>query len=121
AIGEQLHESGDAARTRVRQHLELGALARLSIARLLGRRFAGNGNRFVGTRKSLVDVINVGYKARGLAITILRNIDLEVGANARGVAAEYDDAISQQHRLLDVVGHDEDGSRRHLLVEPQLQ
>ena len=34
AVGQQLHESGNAAGTRMRQHLELGALARLAIARL---------------------------------------------------------------------------------------
>ena len=82
---------------------------------------AGNGSRFVRTRQRLVDVVHVGQKARRLAIAILRNVDLEVGTNAPRIAAEHDDAVGQQHCLLDVVGHDEDGGRRHLLVEPQLQ
>ena len=120
AVGQQFHESGDAAGTRVRQHLELGALARLAIAGLL-RGLAGNRSRFVGTGQRLVDVIDVSQKARRLAIAVLRNVDLEIGANAPRIAAQHDDAVGQQHRLLDIVGHDEDGGGRHLLVEPQLQ
>ena len=38
-----------------------------------------------------------------------------------GIAAQHDHAIGQQHGFLDVVGHNEDRLRRHLLVGPQLQ
>jgi len=38
-----------------------------------------------------------------------------------GIAAKHDDAVSQQHRLFDVMGDQEDGLGGHGLVGPQLQ
>ena len=38
-----------------------------------------------------------------------------------GIRAEHDDAVGQQNRFFNVVGHDEDGAGRHLLAEPQFQ
>ena len=46
---------------------------------------------------------------------------LEVGADVAGIAAQHDDAIGQQHRFFDVVGHDEDRLGGHGLLGPQLQ
>ena len=45
----------------------------------------------------------------------------EIGADVAGIAAQHDDAVGQQHRLLDVVGDEEDGLGGHGLLGPQLQ
>ena len=118
AIDQQFHEAGNAAGTRVRQHLELGALARTAIARSA---LAGGGQVLFRLGQDLIDVVDEGDKARRLAVAILRNIDFEVGTDASRIAAEHDDAIGQQHRFFNVVGDDEDAQRRHLLVEPEFQ
>src|SRR5271166_2580159 len=120
AVREQFHESGDSAWSRVWQHLELGALPRLTIAGGL-RGISRNRSFLFGTSQGLVDGINVGQKARRLAIAILRNVNLEVGADARRIASQHDDAVSQQHGFLDIVGDDENARGRHLLGDPQLQ
>ena len=102
-----------------------GSIWNLVRSRAGHRRIAGclPGHRsfFIWTRQRLVDVIHIGQEARRLAVAILRNIDFEVGTDAPGIAAEHDHPVRQQHSFLNIVGHDEDGSGRHLLVQPQLQ
>ena len=104
----------------MRQHLELGALPWPAVARSL-RGLERRRSLLFRARERLVDEVDVSQKARRLAVALLRDVNLEVGANARRIAAEHDDAVGQQHGLLDVVGDDEDGRGWHLLAEPQLQ
>ena len=47
--------------------------------------------------------------------------DFEIGADAAGIFAEHDDAIGEQHGLLDVVGDDEDGLGGNGFLAPELE
>ena len=69
----------------------------------------------------LVDVVHVSGELGGLAVARARHGEREVGANAAGVFAQHDDAVGQQHGLLNVVGDDEDGLGGNGLLAPELQ
>ena len=79
------------------------------------------GQVFGGLGQHLVDVVDVAEEARRLAVAGLGHGDFEVGADAAGISAEHDDAVGEQHGLLDVVGDDEDGLGGDLLAPPELE
>ena len=118
-VQQQLQQAGDAARPRVRQllvmHLPL-------VADGLARRRAGQRRRLrVGLGQHLVDVVHQLRKRRRLAVARMLQRHLEVRAHMPGIAPQHDDAVRQQHRLFDVVGHQKDRLGRNRLLLPQLQ
>ena len=77
--------------------------------------------RNVGPRKHFVDVVDQLRERFRFAVTRLRQVNLKISADVAGIPAQDDNAIGQQHRLFNVVGHDEDGLSGHCLLGPQLQ
>ena len=47
--------------------------------------------------------------------------NVEIGTHTCRISSQNHDAIRQHDGFLDVVGHDEDGAGRHLLIEPEFQ
>ena len=54
-----------------------------------------------------------------LAVARAGQGDAEIGTDASRVLAQHHDAVGQQHGFLDVVRHDEDGARGHLVALPE--
>ena len=75
----------------------------------------------IGRGQHLVDVVHQLREGFGLAVAGLRQLHAKIGADMSGIAAQHNDPIRQQHRLLNVVGHQEDGFRGHGLLGPKLQ
>ena len=67
----------------------------------------------------LVDVIHVQRKFSRVALAWLCERNQEIGANLGWIAAQHQDAVGQQHGLLDVVSHQKNAANRHLLLQPQ--
>jgi hypothetical protein len=64
-----------------------------------------------------VDEVNVGQETRRFAVSVLWNVDLKIGANPSGIAAQDDNPIGQEDRFLNIVRHDEVADGRHLFAE----
>src|ERR1019366_4619014 len=110
AFVEQFEQAAHGTGARVRQHLP--------------GRFGGGGGRGgdqVGLSHQLVDVVDVEQELGGGAVAGLGQGNGEIGAHARGVAAEDQDAIGQQHGFLDVVGDHENALGGNFLLGPELQ
>src|SRR6202158_6589436 len=51
----------------------------------------------------------------------MRNVNVEVRVNVRGVAAEYDDAVGEDDGFFNIVSNDENRARGNFVTEPELE
>ena len=118
-IDHNLQQSGDAARTGMRQHLvmHLPLVANLPAVHQLGNR----RRHHIRLGQHFVDVVHQLRKRRALAVPRMRQRHLEVRAHMSRIPAQHDNAIGQQHRFLDIVRDQENRLRRNRLLLPQLQ
>jgi hypothetical protein len=72
-------------------------------------------------RHDFVNVVDELDKTGRLAVARLRQLELEVGADASRIPPQNDHAVSQQNGLFDVVCDHEDRASRHLLAQPQFK
>jgi len=67
----------------------------------------------------LVNVVNVEQELVSVAIPRLPQRHAEIGPDPPGASSEHDDAICEQHRLLDVMSDEENALRRDFASQPQ--
>src|ERR1700682_1146779 len=72
-------------------------------------------------RKDAVDRIDQLEEVGALAVARMRNVNVEVRVNVRGVAAEYDDAVGEDDGFFNIVSHDENRARGNFVTEPELE
>ena len=121
----------------VGDHREIG----LAFVRLAGQRFEEAGEGVGGDARQdgvdahrhrsyralrarghrHVDFLDQVAELRIEAVARLLEIDRDLANDASGVGREQKDAVAHQHRLLDVVGHEDDALDRQLAVAPELE
>src|ERR1700730_10142912 len=115
-VAKNLEQAGHASRARVWQHqgvmLDRSAGAWRHVNHIIFR---------VGAGEDAVDGIDELDEARRLAVSRLRQVHDKIRVNVRGIAAEDDDAVGEDHGFFNVVGDDEDGARRNLVPDPKLE
>jgi hypothetical protein len=117
-VDEQFEQAGDAAGAGVGQHLVVHLA--LVADGLAGGLVGGGGDDF-GPGEDFVDVVDEVGEGLGFAVARVGELDLEVGADVAGIAAEDDDAVGEQDGFFDVVGDEEDGLGGHGFVGPELE
>ena len=132
ARGER-EQAGMATKRRVRQHLrhaddshrrhdrQRGAYARHGHRRLVAAGFAGTARR--GSRSgchAAVQVVHHVAKRRGEAIARAWERNLNLRRDAAGIRRQNEDTVAHEHRLLDVMGHQQDRFDGQLPRGPQI-
>src|SRR5215471_2636249 len=117
AVGQNLQQGGHTARAGMgkHHHLDLDRPAcRLNAWR----------SCFVFVPRPRQHAINGVHqldKMRTLAIARMRNGNVKIRMDVRGVAAENDNTVRENDSLLDVVSHNKDRPRGNLVAEPKLE
>jgi len=81
----------------------------------------GRGGNDFGACEDFVDVVDEVGEGFGFAVAGMGYLDLEIGADVAGIAAEDNDAVGEQDGFFDVVGDDEDGLGGHGLLGPEFE
>ena len=68
--------------------------------------------------KDTIDFVDELDEARRLAVARMGNVYRKIGVDVRGIAAQNDDAIGEDHGFFDIVCDDEDGTRGNFVPEP---
>ena len=68
-----------------------------------------------------VDVVDHRPEKRVEPVARLRQIDLDLGDHPARIGGEDEDTVAHQHRLLDVVGDEQDRADRHASLRPQVE
>ena len=81
----------------------------------------GDSGRHRSTRHDPVDVVDERVEVRGAAVSGARHFVDQLGAETPRVGAQDQDAVGEEYRLLDVVGHHDHRAGREPVSLPQLE
>jgi hypothetical protein len=124
AGGEDFEQPGQPARADVGQRRVDGGRhgpARLSWrGRRGGRGLERVDGGLLTTGEDAVDGVDQGLEPGPVPVARAGQLDGELGPDAAGVGGQHEDAVGEEHSLLDVVGDDQDRLDRRAVPFPQL-
>src|SRR6266849_7984593 len=106
-VDEDFEEASHSAGTSVRKHLDFLFSGRLYALQLLRSRL-----RMILAGERAIDQVNKLHEARGLAVARMAHVHGKLRVDVRGITAEDNNAVGEDHCFFDVVGDDEDRAGR---------